>query len=98
MTIPVQSGLKRDFKKLCYIKKEQAIPMPHRVISPLKVSTLAIGKVLKRAITRKENYRQKGSNGLRKLVSNGKNKNKVSLIGILCRNRFATYPLIDHLV
>ena len=65
-------GLKEASKKLCYTKRGQAIPMRQQDTRHLKVSGWEFGKVIKKHITKKENYLQTGSSDLRTLTLNGK--------------------------
>ncbi len=75
--INVKNTLKKDFKKHCFIKKALATRMHQSLIKHLTDMLLAYGKVTKGTFIIKANYHQNGSNGLRKLVSNGVRKNKL---------------------
>jgi hypothetical protein len=56
----LKNNLKRDFRKHCFIKKEQANPMLRGATRHLKGSFLVFGKNIAGKITGKGNYLQIG--------------------------------------
>ena len=63
--------------KQCSIKKVWEILMHLNITRHLKVTGLALGKIINGGFTRTANYLQTGLNDLKKLVSNGSWEDKV---------------------